>query len=591
MPHGPELPRDDLLQPVSPLRRRGQPQPASRRDLPHHPLDRRRRHVVALVHDHQPVPGRHLDHIVPPCQRLHRRNVDHTPALLAAATELPRLDTQQVRDLPAPLLGQGGPVHQHEGRHPDAGRIGAGDDRLAGPRRRHEHPEVVADQVSQRLGLIVAQRGGEVEILAGAVHALVREVQPRPLFGNESLDQRQQSAGQHQVAVDGHVVTDDEPRHVPRGPAQALPLVELWVADGRRVPQGRRHCRGQIGGGACCALRGGETLLRWGEIGGSDGHLRADADPDRSGCGVLDPRGAGGTQVRHRLPHGRRLQVPRHACHGPRRHAVHRRQQRPLIRVRLHRRQVEEHCGALSPAAALQRCGDEVAEAGGGEHVLGREEPVVAGQAHPPPDAHRLPQQAEPQLPRGAGRHRLGEEHPRVRTLAGPRNLQHCRHPCGTGSLEVGQRVQHREGPVEVRGEPPARVAGGDRVQAQVEGAGEVVGHDLRCDREQVGAAGVHAAAPPTAGGGHPAGRAFALVLPPHGVDVGPRDEQLREEGDFGRWRGGRCEQARMRRCHRRLCGRWRSRFRAGEPEQGCQPRHLRPQRGDFVLHRAHPRK
>lgn len=60
----------------------------------------------------------------------------------------------------------------------------------------------------------------------------------------------------------------------------------------------------------------------------------------------------------------------------------------------------------------------------GREQVLGREEPVVAGQAHPAAQRHRLPQQPGPEPPRGLGGNRGREEHPGMRPGAGTGHLK-----------------------------------------------------------------------------------------------------------------------------------------------------------------------
>ena len=61
---------------------------------------------------------------------------------------------------------------------------------------------------------------------------------------------------------------------------------------------------------------------------------------------------------------------------------VQRRQERPLVGVRLERAEVEEGGQSVLAASALQRRGDEVAEAALGQDVLVGEQPVVRPQVH-----------------------------------------------------------------------------------------------------------------------------------------------------------------------------------------------------------------
>src|SRR5688572_28226069 len=65
----------------------------------------------------------------------------------------------------------------------------------------------------------------------------------------------------------------------------------------------------------------------------------------------------------------------------------------PLVRPRLQCRWIEEQCVAARGGLALERQGDEVPEPGFGEVILGREQPVVAGEVQLSPRRHRLPEQ------------------------------------------------------------------------------------------------------------------------------------------------------------------------------------------------------
>ncbi len=66
---------------------------------------------MALIDHNQPVLCGEVSNVVAARQGLKRRDV-HAPAPLdPAASELPRLDAEQVGDLRAPLVGQGLAVH------------------------------------------------------------------------------------------------------------------------------------------------------------------------------------------------------------------------------------------------------------------------------------------------------------------------------------------------------------------------------------------------------------------------------------------------------------------------------------------------
>jgi hypothetical protein len=71
----------------------------------------------------------------------------------------------------------------------------------------------------------------------------------------------------------------------------------------------------------------------------------------------------------------------------------------------------------------LTRRGDQVPDPASGQQVLGREQPVVAGQGHPAAQRHRLAQQPGAEPTGHLGRDRGGEEHPRVRADPGPGDL------------------------------------------------------------------------------------------------------------------------------------------------------------------------
>jgi hypothetical protein len=100
-----------------------------------------------------------------------------------------------------------------------------------------------------------------------------------------------------------------------------------------------------------------------------------------------------------------------------------------LILVRLEGGQVEEECRSVPPGPAVQRRGDQISHSAGRQHILGREQPVVAGQVHLPAQRHRLAQQAGAQAARYLCWDWAGEEHPGMRADPGPGDLQRRRDP------------------------------------------------------------------------------------------------------------------------------------------------------------------
>jgi hypothetical protein len=69
---------------------------------------------------------------------------------------------------------------------------------------------------------------------------------------------------------------------------------------------------------------------------------------------------------------------------------VQRRQERPLVLVRLEGCEVEEHRQPVLATSSLQGGGDEVAEATFGQHILVGEEAIVAAQVHRSTHQHGL---------------------------------------------------------------------------------------------------------------------------------------------------------------------------------------------------------
>ena len=83
----------------------------------------------------------------------------------------------------------------------------------------------------------------------------------------------------------------------------------------------------------------------------------------------------------------------------------------------------------------MTRYGDQVPDPADGQQVLGREQPVAAGQGHPAAQRHRLAEQPGAQAAGCLGRNRGGEEHLGMRTDPRPGDLQGHRDLKGTVGL------------------------------------------------------------------------------------------------------------------------------------------------------------
>ena len=266
-----------------------------------------------------------------------------------------------------------------------------------------------------------------------------------------------------------------------------------------------------------------------------DGDRGAQRGPDRRGRFDGDLGGGGGAQPVDPGPDPDLPEPSREPGDLLRRQPADGGQVGPLVLVRLQRGEVEEDGGAAAAGAAGQRCGDEVAQPADGHHVLGGEEPVVAGQVHPPAHGDRLAEQPAADLPGGGRWNRGGEEQPHVGALPGPGDLQRGGCPGGSGGLEVGQRVQHRGGAVEVGGQPATAVAVQQRIEAQLQLPGQVRGDHLLGQRQVLPLRGRHALAPAAPHRRRPARPPRARVLPAQRVHVPAGAEQRRVEGDLRR--------------------------------------------------------
>jgi len=125
-----DLPGDEVVELVSPVRGGGQPKPSASGDLPHGVLEGRGRDMVAFVGDDKTVAGGQLADVSAPGEGLQRGDINAPAQLCPAAAKLPGLDAEELADTCAPLVGQGLSVDQNQrrscvlGDHRDAEPIG-----------------------------------------------------------------------------------------------------------------------------------------------------------------------------------------------------------------------------------------------------------------------------------------------------------------------------------------------------------------------------------------------------------------------------------------------------------------------------------
>ena len=104
------------------------------RDITNGPLERHRRHVVALVDDDQAVAGGELGEVVTLCEALDHRHV-HDPGRLVATTadltDVFGVEIEVGDEAVLPLLDKRFAVDDDQGRDAVAGDQGAADHRLA----------------------------------------------------------------------------------------------------------------------------------------------------------------------------------------------------------------------------------------------------------------------------------------------------------------------------------------------------------------------------------------------------------------------------------------------------------------------------
>jgi hypothetical protein len=133
---GAELEADEVIELVAAVWGGGQAEPAAGRDLLDGVLKRGGRHVMAFVDDYKAVAGRECGDVVAAGQGLEGGDVDGSAGFGAPAAALAGLDSEQVVDTCAPLVGERLAVDQDQGGDPMGRDERAGDDCLTRRLRR-----------------------------------------------------------------------------------------------------------------------------------------------------------------------------------------------------------------------------------------------------------------------------------------------------------------------------------------------------------------------------------------------------------------------------------------------------------------------
>ena len=280
--------------------------------------------------------------------------------------------------------------------------------------------------------------GGERDVDLAAGVSRVGDGQPRSGPLDDAGDGVAQPARQDQAVVEGEVVAADEPRGVPGGLAQPLQFVELRVGHGGGVLERRQRGRGELRG--VDAQPGAEFRV----------HHRRQRRLDPGGVGPAH-RGDVGADGGPFRPAGDPFRV---AGAEP----VQRRQERPLVLVRLQRARSRN---VVSPSLRRRPCSGAAIRLpkppSGRTSWFGNSRSYERRSIEPRSTIASC-SSAVPTAARRRRRDRVGEEDPHVRAASGLGDLQRRRDRAGPGRLDVGQRVEHRRRAVEVRHQEPARV-------------------------------------------------------------------------------------------------------------------------------------
>ena len=205
MPDRAQLQRDQIVELVATVRGCGQPEPPPGGNLAHGVLERRGGEVMALVDHDEAVSSGQLRQIIAPRQGLQRHHVDRAAQLRAAAAQLARGDAEVLGQPRPPLIGEGLAVDQHQRRGVVPGDQRTGDHGLARPGGRDQHPMVMFGEVGDGVGLVIAQRRGEHELLRRALRAPVVDLQRAAGLPHDGRQQTGQPARKHQPTVEGLV--------------------------------------------------------------------------------------------------------------------------------------------------------------------------------------------------------------------------------------------------------------------------------------------------------------------------------------------------------------------------------------------------
>jgi hypothetical protein len=143
------------MQPVASMGCGCEPDDKTRFDLGKYALEGRSGHVVTLVNDDLPVLGHQIIHRSLTCQALDHCDIDFALDGFFTGTELadlPWIESEEQRELRAPLIRKGLAVYEDERVAATLGDEIRTDDGLAGTRWRDKHSDVLRqDRVGRAL--------------------------------------------------------------------------------------------------------------------------------------------------------------------------------------------------------------------------------------------------------------------------------------------------------------------------------------------------------------------------------------------------------------------------------------------------------
>ena len=201
--------------------------------------------MVALVDDHEPVPGRQLGDVVPARERLDHRDVDDAAWPAAPGTDdadLSTVDAEVGDEALTPLLEERLAIDHHQRRHRAMGDDATRQHRLPGAGRCDEDPQVVATEDLESVLLTARQRRLQVDVDPSQIPGLLPHDESTARLGHDCSSRLAQPARQ-QEPVERLAVAAKEARRLPGRQAQPLLLVVGGVVERGQVLERREQRR------------------------------------------------------------------------------------------------------------------------------------------------------------------------------------------------------------------------------------------------------------------------------------------------------------------------------------------------------------